>query len=81
METKTHIGNWDDSLAFRIPKNISDYLGLKANDTVICSVENGKLVIKPIKKTSKYTLEELLAGEIEPSEEISWGKPEGEEIW
>jgi len=28
-----------------------------------------------------YTLEELLEGEMENSEEINWGKPEGEEIW
>ncbi len=30
----------------------------------------------------KYSLDELLAGEIEDGEEeIYWGKPEGEEVW
>ena len=32
-------------------------------------------------KISKYSLDELLASEIESSEEVSWGKPEGEEVW
>ena len=81
METKTHIGCWGNSLALRIPKHISEQLGLKVNDTVICSVENGKLVLKPLRKPQEYTLDELLAGVIDKSEEISWGKPEGQEAW
>ena len=81
METKAHIGQWGNSLAFRIPKHISEYLKLNVNDTVICSVENGKLVLQPLPSSSEYTLDELLAGEIEPSEEVFWGKPEGEEVW
>jgi antitoxin component of MazEF toxin-antitoxin module len=40
------------------------------------------MVIEPVnQRVSKYTLDELLAGELEPSEEISWGKSAGEEIW
>lgn len=81
METKVNIGKWGNSLAFRIPKHISEYLGLKPNDTVICSIENGKLVLEPLQNSTEYTLDELLAGVIEPSEEVSWGKPEGEEVW
>lgn len=75
------LDNWGDSLGFRIPKHISERLGLKANDAVFCSVEDGKLVLQLEGESCDYTLDELLAGEIEPSEEISWGKPEGEEIW
>ncbi|MEG4506447.1 AbrB/MazE/SpoVT family DNA-binding domain-containing protein [Microcoleus sp. F6_B4] len=82
MTAKIHISKLGNSLALPIPDYIVKFLNLKAEDSVICSIENGKLVIEPAnKKISKYTLDELLAGEIESSEEVSWGKPEGEEVW
>ena len=82
MTAKIHISNLGNSLALPIPDYIVKFFNLKADDSVICSIENGKMVIEPVnQKISKYTLDELLAGEIEPSEEISWGKPEGEEVW
>lgn len=82
MTAKIHLSNLGNSLALPIPDYIVKLFNLKADDSVICSIENGKMVIEPINhKISKYTLDELLAGEIEPSEEISWGKPEGEEVW
>ncbi len=77
----THIGKWGNSLAFRIPKHIAEQLGLNINDTVICSVENGKLVLEPVREPPDYTLDELLAEVVETSEELSWGKPEGQEVW
>ena len=81
METKTHIGKWGNYLGLQIPDTIAKSLNLKADDTVICRVENGKLILEPVPKTSEYTLDELLSGAIEESEEVDWGKPEGEEVW
>ena len=82
MTTKIHISNLGNSLALPIPDYIVKFFNLKADDSVICRIENGKMVIEPVsQKISKYTLDELLTGEIEPGEEISWGKPEGEEVW
>jgi len=73
------IGRWGNSLAFRIPKHISDQLNLNEKDSVLCDVENGRLIIEPIRK--EYTLDGLLAELVEPGEEVSWGKPAGEEVW
>ena len=75
------IGKWGNSLGIRLPKHISKILHLRAKDKISCAVENGKLVLKPVRRVKKYTLKELLAKVEEPREEISWGKPEGEEIW
>lgn len=78
---KSQIGQWGNSLAFRIPKVIAQELNLKPNDAVQCGVEDGKLVIHPIQEVKQYTLDELIESEIEQSEEVSWGKPEGIEAW
>ena len=78
---KLQIGQWGNSLAFRIPKHFAKHLNLKSNDAVQCSIEDGKLVLTPIPKVKEYTLDELLDFEIEESEEISWGKSKGKEVW
>ncbi len=79
--TELQIGKWGNSLGIRLPKYVSDVLRLKAKDKVRCEIIDGKLMLEPIRPSGKYTLEELLAKADEPGEEISWGKPEGEEIW
>lgn len=78
---KLQIGQWGNSLAFRIPKNFAKQLNLKPNDAVQCDIEDGNLVLKPIPEVQKYTLDELLDFEIDENEEISWGKSEGREVW
>ena len=75
------IGKWGNSLGIRLPKPISELLNLTAKDKVSCAIENGKLILQPIRPVKKYALGELLAKVEGPGEEISWGKPEGEEIW
>jgi antitoxin component of MazEF toxin-antitoxin module len=77
---RLQVGTWGNSLAFRIPQHVSDSLGIQANDMVMYQVENGKLVLEACER-NEYTLDELLSGEIEPSEEVSWGEPVGAEVW
>ena len=80
-DIELQIGKWGNSLGIRLPKHISEVLHLKPKDKLSCAIENGKMVLKPVHPVKKYTLEELLASVEEPGKEISWGKPEGEEVW
>ena len=75
------IGKWGNSLGIRLPMHVSKILNLTLKDKVSCAIENGKLILKPVRSVKKYALKELLAKVEEPGEEISWGKPEGDEIW
>lgn len=75
------IGRWGNSLALRIPKPISEMLGLSINDLVEVTVENGKLVLTPARKPApRYTLAQLLSATTETGKEVSWGKAVGKEI-
>jgi antitoxin MazE len=81
---KSQIGQWGNSLAFRIPKYVAESLNLQPNDTVECLVEDGKMILRPIRALPlpEFTLEELLAEVTEPPEgEVDWGTPQGEEVW
>ncbi len=79
--TELQIGKWGNSLGIRLPKHVLKALQLSVKDRISCSLEDGRLVLKPVSDKKKYKLDELLAQVEEPSEEISWGKPEGQEVW
>ena len=80
-DIELQIGKWGNSLGIRLPKHISEILHLRPKDKVSCAIENGKLILKPVRSVKKYALKELLAKVEETGEEVSWGKPEGDEIW
>ncbi len=79
---RSQIGQWGNSLAVRLPKYVVEALDLKPNDSVECTVEEGRLVLVRTQILPELTLEELLAGVIDPPEpEVNWGGPMGNEIW
>lgn len=75
------IGKWGNSLGIRLPKHVLEALNLRAKDRVSCALEGGKLILQPVSRQHKCTLSELLAQVQETVKEVSWGKPEGEEVW
>jgi antitoxin MazE len=79
---RSQIGQWGNSLAVRIPKYVVEALDLKLNDSVECTLEDGRLVLVRTQILPELTLEELLAGVIDPPEpEVNWGGLMGNEIW
>ena len=75
------IGKWGNSLGIRLPKYIVDTLNLEVDTSLSIAVDDGKIVMEVVSEQD-LTIEDLLAQVNEPPEaELSWGKPEGEEIW
>lgn len=65
----TTIQKWGNSQGIRLPKVILEMANLSENDTVELTVENGKVIITPVKK--HRTLEERIAeyeGDYKPHE-------------
>ena len=59
----------------------SKILELTVNGEVDCQLKDGILTVQPLNKLSKYTLQELIAQELEKDPEIEWGQAMGEEEW
>jgi antitoxin MazE len=78
---KATIQKWGNSLAIRIPKNITKDTKVSEGSNIDIMIENGKIVLSPIKK--EYSLKELLKNiTIENiHSEISTGDQTGGEIW
>ncbi len=78
---QTRIQKWGNSLAIRIPKPFAMEVGLEQNSLVTVSIEEGKLLLEPIKPS--YSLEELLAEVTKDNlhHEVETGPAVGNEVW
>ena len=78
----TRVQKWGNSLALRIPRPFATEVGLEENTEVELSLDEGRLVIRPVGRV-KYNLAELLA-KVTPKNrhaEVDWGAPVGGEVW
>lgn len=79
---KTRVQKWGNSLALRIPKSFAEEAGLHVDAAVELSVEEGKLVVQPMRPPS-LTLDQLLRGITEQNLPGEWvtGPAAGREVW
>jgi antitoxin MazE len=80
MQTK--IEKWGNSLGLRIPRSFAAEAQVKEGSTVDLSVENGRLLVRPL-RAKKYTVSQLLK-EINARNvhgEVATGEPRGREAW
>ena len=81
IDVYTTIQKWGNSQAVRIPKAILEIVDLCENDRVEIKVQDGNLLIIPIKK--RKTLADRIAeykGDYQ-CKEWDTGKPSGKESW
>lgn len=79
---KTTVQKWGNSYAVRIPKSFIKEVGLEYRKDVELTLEDGKLVIQPLKEET-ITLEDLLdhvtKNNLHRAEDT--GAPVGNEAW
>lgn len=80
------ISKWGNSLALRLPRHVADQVHLVEGSTVQFEIDDGTLKVIPSRK--RFKLSELLEGEPRrartkenPTAEVDWGKPSGDETW
>jgi antitoxin MazE len=76
------IGKWGNSLALRIPSAVAREASVTDGKPVEISVENGRIVVTPIRKAPRYSLDDLIAGITKENrhEETDTGPAVGKEI-
>jgi antitoxin MazE len=81
MQTK--IQRWGNSLGLRIPKSFASEAHVEAGSAVDLSVEDGRLIVRPLASPRRYDLKSLVAA-IKPHnvhDAIDWGDARGREAW
>ena len=78
---KTHIRQWGNSLAVRIPKAFAVEAGLKAETEVELTFRDGQLILAPVAQSGS-TLEQLVAGITDENRhlEFDFGADVGKEV-
>jgi antitoxin MazE len=76
------ITKWGNSQGVRIPKKFLEEVGLKVGEKVDIKIEDGKIVIIPIKQKRKPKLDinELFKEDYKENKEFEWDRA-GKEIW
>jgi antitoxin MazE len=79
---KSRVQKWGNSLALRIPKSFAVEAGLYADAAVELSLEEGRLIVQPM-RTQPLRLEELLLGVTSENLPGEWdtGPAVGREVW
>ncbi|MDC9594454.1 AbrB/MazE/SpoVT family DNA-binding domain-containing protein [Xenorhabdus sp. IM139775] len=78
---KVVVKKWGNSPSVRLPVAIMQAASLNVDDTVDISVEDGRIIIIPV-KAKEYSLDALLSG-ITPEnihEKMDFGPPVGKEL-
>lgn len=78
--TQVIVKKWGNSPSVRLPAAIVRQASLSVNDVVELVVEDGRIVIMPV-KTKEYSLDALMSGITDDNlhSEISFGEPVGKE--
>jgi antitoxin MazE len=79
---RARVQKWGNSLAVRIPSAFAREAALAKDSDVDLALENGRLIITPVRQ-QRYVLEEML-DRITPEnihEEVDFGPPMGREEW
>ena len=77
------IKRWGNSAAVRIPRHVLAQANLEeGTDVEIVLVKEGEITLRAIR--NRKSIQELFAdydGVFYQTEEIDWGKPQGDEVW
>ncbi|WP_241576743.1 AbrB/MazE/SpoVT family DNA-binding domain-containing protein [Rosenbergiella collisarenosi] len=79
--TQVIIKKWGNSPSVRLPVAVMSAANLSVDDAVEINVENGKVVITPVKEKS-YSLDTLMAGVTDENihHRIDFGRTVGKEL-
>ena len=82
IKEQTRLAKWGKSKAARIPSKIIKQLKLDDNQDMTITIENGSIVLTPIKKnpTNIHELFNDWQDDGKRDHELDWGKSEGNEL-
>ena len=77
-----HFAKWGNSLALRIPAVYAKEIGACENGTAEVTIENGKLIVRPVERTPEFDLDSLVSQITRDNrhEEVGTGSVVGNEI-
>lgn len=77
------VRKWGNSAAVRLPRDLLEQCHLEVDDEVVIEAEADRIVVRPVHRQPKYSLDELLDGITEQNRhgEVDWGESSGRETF
>lgn len=73
---------WGNSCGVRFTKEFMKQAGVKVDDTLDASFEDGRIILTPgFRHRSLRERAAEYGGNLNLSDEINWGEPVGNEVW
>lgn len=73
---------WGNSQGIRFSREFLASAGLKPDEVLNAEIQDGKIILsKSFQHRSLAERAARFGGNLNLSEEISWGEPEGNEVW
>jgi antitoxin MazE len=81
FDMKTKVQKWGNSLGVRLPKNITDELGLSADRPVKMTYKDKKIIIEMIADSENLADLVERISEDNRHQETDWFAEQGKEVW
>ena len=81
---KATVKKWGNSHGVMLSKPLLEHLGVSGGDELCIKMEKNRLILEPAENIrGRYRLEDLLSQipEDHTPEEITWGGPQGDEVF
>ena len=79
---QVQLKSWGNSQGVRFSREFLASAGIRPDDTLVAEIENGKIILsKSFQHRSLQQRAAAYGGQLNLSEEVSWGEPQGNEVW
>lgn len=73
---------WGNSQGIRFTKEFLAMAGIRPDETLTAEVQDGKIILsKAFQHRTLQQRAEAYGGQLNLSEEVDWGEPQGSEVW
>ena len=79
---QVQLKTWGNSQGIRLSREFLASAGIQPNDVLVAEVDNGRIILsKSFQHRSLQQRAAAYGGKLNLSEEVSWGEPQGNEVW
>lgn len=79
---QVQLKTWGNSQGVRFSREFLASAGIRPDDVLVAEIDNGKIILsKSFQHRSLQQRAAAYGGKLNLSEEISWGEPQGNEVW
>ena len=79
---QVQLKTWGNSQGVRFSREFLASAGIRPDDVLVAEIDNGRIILsQSLQHRSLQQRAAAYGGKLNLSEEVSWGEPQGNEVW